>query len=364
MMKTNTRSLSFLISGLFFSGFAWASPAPSQRFQQSPDADYTHHCPEQAADGKLVIHHIAVGQGDATFIRTPQGLTILVDAGLPSRGENEIVPLLKNCYGLDSIDYIFLTHFDQDHHGGMYEVIEAIPPRLAIYDPGEEMNAKNAGPGSAYKRYADSANATGKRRVPELGRASIQMPMGDPTVINVVAINGNVLGGERVDVLKADGKPKNDNAISIALTIRLGEFDYFIGGDLTGGGDSTPDVETPVARVVGDVDVLHANHHGSKTSNNAFFLRTLNPEHVVISVGDDGLNRARYRLPSAPVMELMDSFDFIQQIFQTSAGATQASADRLRKVSNENRDVVVLAEPAVYSINGINFPVDRAQQKQ
>jgi beta-lactamase superfamily II metal-dependent hydrolase len=116
--------------------------------------------------------------------------------------------------------------------------------------------------------------------------------------------------------------------------------------------------------VVGDVDVLHANHHGSKTSNNAFFLRTLNPEHVVISVGDDGLNRARYRLPSAPVMELMDSFDFIQQIFQTSAGATQASADRLRKVSNENRDVVVLAEPAVYSINGINFPVDRAQQKQ
>lgn len=325
--------------------------------QVGPEPTYTHACPKDF-DDKLVIHHIAVGQGDSTFIRTPKGRTILIDAALPGRGETEIVPTLKQCYGITNLDYVVLTHFDHDHHGSMSSVLEALPPMLAVYDPGEDMNTKNDGPGSAYKKYADAANATKKRAVPKLGSGSIALADDDPTAIEIVAMNGKVKGDHQVDIWQADGELKDDNSISIAMTVRLGDFDYFIGGDLTGGGDGTPDVETPTADVVGDVDVLHANHHGSKTSNNEHFLKTLSPERIVISVGDDGLNLKKYRLPTDSVIERMDDFAFIRAIFQTSAGASQAPKARQKKISNEDQDVIIVSDGNAYTVNGRRFSTD------
>ncbi|MDO8494369.1 MAG: hypothetical protein Q7S68_03435, partial [Deltaproteobacteria bacterium] len=63
----------------------------------------------------------------------------------------------------------------------------------------------------------------------------------------------------------------------------------FTAGDLTGGGGNPPyqtiDLETPLAPLIGDIDVLKVSHHGSHTSSNEFFLDTLQPEMAIISVG-------------------------------------------------------------------------------
>jgi competence protein ComEC len=324
--------------------------------QQKPE--FRHVCPDaKKIQNKLLIHHIAVGQGDSTFIRTPKGLTILIDGGVPSRGRNEILPVLQNCYKLSSLDYVVLTHFDLDHQGGLTEVLQGMPVKKAVYDPGDRVNGKNDDPKSVNGKYRKAANDTKKRKIPVVGYSSIRVPSGDPVKIEFVAVAGKLSGGGKVDILDNKGEPKDDNAVSIAMVFRFMKFDYFIGGDLTGGGDGTPDVETPVADLVGDVDVLHANHHGSKTSNNEHFLNQLKAENVIISVGEGGMNN-KYKLPTAEVVERMHNTSAIKNIFMTAKGESEAREAFLKKIKNEEGDIVVIAEPGKYSINGKEFATD------
>ena len=68
---------------------------------------------------KLEIHFVDVGQGDSTFIETPLHHTILIDGGGSEFsnfdvGKNTLLPYLLD-KGYTQIDYVFISHFDQDH---------------------------------------------------------------------------------------------------------------------------------------------------------------------------------------------------------------------------------------------------------
>lgn len=80
----------------------------------------------------------------------------------------------------------------------------------------------------------------------------------------------------------------NENPLSLALKISYGRFDYYTGGDNTGlQGYDMPswfDVETPVAKATGGVDVLTMDHHGNRDATNEIFLKTLQPAVVVQQV--------------------------------------------------------------------------------
>ena len=84
----------------------------------------------------------------------------------------------------------------------------------------------------------------------------------------------------------SDSGPTDENDFSIAIRIRYGLFDYFSGGDAVGvvldRKPSWHDLETPIARAVGPVDVLVLNHHGWLDTTNQFFLDTLQPRAVII----------------------------------------------------------------------------------
>jgi len=67
----------------------------------------------------LKIHFVDIGQGDCTFIETPYGKTILIDGGGSSSkdfdvGKSTLLPYVLD-RGYTSIDYVFISHFDQDH---------------------------------------------------------------------------------------------------------------------------------------------------------------------------------------------------------------------------------------------------------
>ncbi len=73
------------------------------------------------AASNLEIHHIDVGQGDATLVIGPDGTTILIDAGAngyftPDGGK--IVFEYLDGLGVDQLDYVVATHRDADHIGG------------------------------------------------------------------------------------------------------------------------------------------------------------------------------------------------------------------------------------------------------
>ena len=304
-----------------------------------------HHCPMQAYEGKLLIDVLAVGQGDSTFIRTPSGTTILIDGGNPGRGSQDILPTIKKCFSVTSLDYVILTHPHADHFGGLIDVLKEIPVKKAVYDTGHSS-------GTAFARYEVLADATGRRKIPELGDKTIIT--GDAVQVRVVAVNGHVLGGKSVQVFKTDGSPKDKNSVSIAMVLTLGGFRYFTGGDLSGGGNNTPDVETPVADAVGLVEVMKADHHGSATANNDHLLQKLRPHHVLISVGEGEAN-LRYHLPNSDTMARLMKLPFIEDVYQTSRGEGGAPATVLTQVHNENGDIVVIAGPKSYSIDGHEY---------
>ena len=66
---------------------------------------------------ELQIFFIDVGQGDSTLIVTPNGKTILIDGGGSESydvGKNTLLPYLLD-RKIKELDYVIITHFDQDH---------------------------------------------------------------------------------------------------------------------------------------------------------------------------------------------------------------------------------------------------------
>lgn len=233
--------------------------------------------------GHLFIYHIDVGQGDSTLIVSPEGKTLLIDGGNNGVGARKVVPLLKKLR-ITSLDYMVATHYDADHIGGLDEVVQAFSVAKA-YDRGKP------GREDTTKTYQDYVASLGDKRS-TISPGEGKIDLGASVTVLCMAVNGEVHGGRKVEL-----SPNDENDASVALKIRYGGFDYFIGGDLTGGGRSgtrrTKDVESLVAPVVGDVDVLKVSHHGSLTSSNETVLTALRPEVAVISVGDGGSNRSR-----------------------------------------------------------------------
>lgn len=91
----------------------------------------------------LRIYFVDVGQGDCTFIVTPQNKTILIDGGGSQAeefdvGKKTLIPYLLD-RGYTSIDYVMISHFDQDHVGGILSVLEELQVgNVIISKQGEE----------------------------------------------------------------------------------------------------------------------------------------------------------------------------------------------------------------------------------
>lgn len=73
----------------------------------------------------------------------------------------------------------------------------------------------------------------------------------------------------------------DENSLSLAFTINYGPFIYYSGGDNPGNvfyGDAAwRDVETPISRAVGEVDVATLDHHGNRDAVNEFQVKTFKP---------------------------------------------------------------------------------------
>ncbi len=251
----------------------------------------------------LEVYFIDVGQGDSTLIVGPTGTSFLFDAGWGGEGYAAVVPLL-NSLGISHLDYVGASHYHADHVGGLDEVwLSGIQCNVA-YDRG---NSNTPGTQS-YSQYASTYSSV--RQTVSPGQV---VNLGGGATMTCLVVEGDLMGGGSVNI---SGSSQWENSASIAWKLEYGDFDMFLGGDLTGGGNSTTDVESSVGPLCGDVDVYQVNHHCSRTSSNATFLNWIDPEFAVIPCG----HANSYGYPKQEVVDRISSSSWTIPVWSLTDG--------------------------------------------
>ncbi len=236
----------------------------------------------------LEIHFLDVGQGDSCFIITPNHKTILIDGGGSTSstfdvGKDTLLPYILD-KGYTKLDYVFISHFDQDHVGGILSLLEELKiGQIFISKQGEE--SEN------YKTFL--------KIVQEKNLKVQEAKMGDKITIGDVTFH--ILWPIEKQI---EENQLNNNAMVMKLQYK--DFSILFTGDIE------EVAEKKILSVYSDnldnlkATVLKVAHHGSKSSSTEEFLKAVNSKVAMIGVGENNM----FGHPSNVVLERLQSFRY------------------------------------------------------
>lgn len=216
-------------------------------------------------DCGLEINFIDVGHGDSIFIVLPDNRTVLIDTGGGywigdkeyNAGSDTVVPYLL-ARGYSHVDMIVITHFDEDHVGGLSEVLKDITTDVIAVSVHSVEKVRYSEILDLQREYGFVVKALGAGMSFSLGEVNFEV------VSPFVERNG-------VD----------ENNDSVCLMCEYDGIKVLFTGDLESEGERYL-IEHGVAL---DADILKVAHHGSTTSTTAEFVEAVSPRISVISVG-------------------------------------------------------------------------------
>jgi len=216
---------------------------------------------KELPDGRLHVHFLDVGQGDAILVETPSGRQVLVDGGpSPSAVLSQLGRRLP--FWDRTLDVVVLTHPDDDHITGLVEVLDRYEVEIALF---REVGCEEA-ICHRWDRLLDEKEIAVHQA--ELG---LGVELEDGVRLEVLHPGANLTAGEGF----------NNNSVVVRLT--HGKISVLLTGD----------IETAPERALlerGDSlrsSVLKVAHHGACGSSSFGFLEAADPEVAVISVGAD-----------------------------------------------------------------------------
>ena len=219
---------------------------------------------EHQNTGELQVTMIDVGQGDGLYLKSPSGSHCLIDGGstdVLSVGAYRIEPFLKS-QGVGTLDYVFVSHGDEDHLNGIRELLlsQKLGIRIEMLILPDECVLD-----ASLLELAETAKQTG-------------------TKVGVIHAGEQWSDGEMCLKCLAPSREydgESGNAASMVLELDYGNFEMLFTGDVEGMGEE----ELVQAKHLRQYDILKAAHHGSKNSTTEAFLEQTQPEIAWISAG-------------------------------------------------------------------------------
>ena len=251
---------------------------------------------------RLTITALDVGQGDCLVVETPNGGVYMVDGGSSDVGEVGKYRILPFLYakGIDTIDYLFVTHGDADHVSGVLEVLiasekgECVVRHLVLPDTSYEDDN--------YRALVEEAKKCG---VP-----LVKLKRGDSIVEGELSISCL----HPTPTYAA----ASTNDYSLVLSLDFREFDMLFTGDVEKEGED----EFYDFIKNKEYEVLKVAHHGSKNSTKSKLLQRIHPRIGLISCGA----RNTYGHPHKEVLERLDEIGCKRYITK-DCGAIEVTTD-------------------------------------
>lgn len=209
------------------------------------------------------VTFLNVYQGDCCIIQDSfNDKVIMIDTGGLINydiASKKIMPYL-NYHGIRKIDILVLTHNDYDHMGASKELQKQIKINNIIDNNDIE-----------------------------------KVSSGKITLYNLNTYDSS-----------------DDNDSSITLYGKIGDLNFLFTGDISKEIENKIIKDNPLL----SVDVLKVAHHGSNTSTSDEFIKTINPNFAIISVGKNN----HYGHPNKEVLETLNNYNVI--VYRTDINGT------------------------------------------
>ncbi len=219
--------------------------------------------PSQASDeitkeSELSVTVFDVGKADAMVIQT-ENHSIVMDCG--EKGDGKIIVEFLNNKGIQTVDYIIITHFDKDHVGGAAKIINELEVKNILVPD----YAKESEEISKYNKAVSNSEIT-----PTIINTDLTFQL-DNAEFNIIAPK------------QSFNDEENENDYSLVTKITHRENILLFTGDAT-------EERLDEIMGIGKCDFLKIPYHGRKIKNLGEFLDSVSPEKAVICTSKDELS--------------------------------------------------------------------------
>ena len=219
--------------------------------------------PSQPSGPALTVVAIDVGQGDSILLISPEGKTMLIDAGPADAFVSIRETLSEN--GIDALDVAVVTHPHEDHIGAMDDVLDAYP--VGTFYTIE--------PSFSEERFAPVKRSLERNGCSVcFAEAGATIPWAESCTVTVL---------NPIPAYAAEETEMND--LSIVLHVQYGDTAVLLTGDAEITAENRMLDTFP--RSMLHANLLKLGHHGSANAIDYWFFLGVDPDFAVASCGKD-----------------------------------------------------------------------------
>jgi competence protein ComEC len=208
----------------------------------------------------LDLYFIDVEGGQATLVVGPSGQSLLIDTGYTGFGGRDTVRIAAAAKdaGVKRIDTLLITHFHDDHVGGVANLLDRLPVTVFL-DHGPSIETKD------YPNPYSAAFAKGQHKTVAAGD-KIPIKELDVTVVaaagKTIAAKGEANPNCAGIAERQSADEARENSQSVGVVITFGKFRFADLGDLTWNKELA--LLCPENKV-GKIDLYLTTHHGGES---------------------------------------------------------------------------------------------------